>query len=218
MKKTLTALLLIAIMVLGGCSIDLGKESIDLPTELYSSENGYDLMVPIGWQQTKNSPEQVSFVAPDADIAFSITTELGGIDYYSMREIKDQFTVKLGEELFNNYKVVEDNNGTKYFWVWLTGTDKEGKKIAVDIYAYQPFITIRHYMVVVSAEDIYSQYSDSIAEMINSFTITMTEDEYLQLMRDRREAAAAEEAAKANEEAGDVNENAEGEEEIDQAQ
>lgn len=198
MKKLLPILLVLAVVFAAGCSIDLGAESIMLPRELYSSDNGYEMMVPSEWTEEKIAEEQVVFSAEDKQIAMSITTELGGVDYYSMRELKEQLAEEIGTAMFKSYQIVEENNGTKYFRVLLQGTDNNGAKITVDIFASQPYVTMRHYVVTVCASEIYASYSNMLDGMFESFTATMTEDEYLQLMTDRRTAAAEAERNAAN--------------------
>jgi hypothetical protein len=209
MKRLLPVIMIIALVLLGGCSIDFGSENIDLPTSLYTNDNGYELMVPDDWLKVEETVEQVSFAASDNQLAFSITTELGGIDYYSMRELKEQYIEEIGEELFKNYDIADDANGTKYFYALLEGADKNGSKITANIYAYQPYLTIRHYLVVIASGSVYKQYSQAIEQLAESFTITISEDDYLQLMIDRREAALEE--SDVQNDAADGQEGADGE-------
>ena len=190
MKKIFVVLLAIAVLV-SGCSIVFDGDNVDMDVALYEGSSGYSLNVPNTWVMDEETDNTVSFHSEDNQIAMSIVSELGGIDYYSMKEIKDQLTEELAAELFSSdYNVEEDSGGTKYFHRVLIGADQDGARIVVDMYANQPYVTIRHYIVIVAAASAYDTYESVIDDIISSFTVTMTEDEYLQLMENRRDATA----------------------------
>ena len=74
----------------------------------------------------------------------SIVSELGGIDYYSMREIKEQLTEELVAELFSSeYNIEEDRGGTKYFHRVISGADQDGASTVsyphLDVYKRQVY-------------------------------------------------------------------------------
>ena len=172
-----------------GCTVELDVDENELPSRTYISDNGYSITVPQNWQENDISESTVEFCAEDNQLSLTITSEFGGVDYYSMREIKDQLTEIIAADLFKTYDITDDEGGTKYFHRVLKGADLQGAKLVVDIYANQPFLTIRHYMVIVASSKAYKTYENQIDELISSFTPTYTEDEYLLHMEERREAA-----------------------------
>ena len=200
--KKIVAILVAIVLLVSGCSMIFDGDNIDVDVKLYEGSSGYSLNIPDTWVMDEETDNTVAFHSEDNQIAMSIVSELGGIDYYSMREIKEQLTEELAAELFSSeYNIEEDSGGTKYFHRVISGADQDGASIVVDIYASQPYVTIRHYIVVVASGAAYDSYENTIEDIISSFTITMSEDEYLQLMEDRRDAAAAaeEDAAQSTE-------------------
>ena len=190
MKKIFVLLLGLSLL-LCGCSILIDEDNSSTDTQVYDSANGYSLDIPADWTMGNETEDSVEFHDADNQISMTITTELGGIDYYALREIKEQLTENIAAELFTDYEIIDDNGGTKYFRRIIDAADKDGAHIIVDMYASQPYLTMRHYVIIIAAADAYEQYEDAINDMISSFTITKSEDEYLQLMEDRRAADKA---------------------------
>lgn len=204
MKKIVALILLLTIAV-GGCSIMLDGDNSDVEVQLYEGSSGYSVNIPTDWLMAEETDNTVSFYSEDNQIALSITSELGGIDYYSMKEIKEQLTEQLAEQFFSSgYNIEEDSGGTKYFHRVIAGADQDGSSLVIDIYATQPYATIRHYLVTVASASAYRSYENVIEDIITSFTSTMSEDEYLQLMEDRRAAASAQDAASTAEPAEEI--------------
>ena len=75
-----------------GCTVELDVVENELPSRTYISDNGYSITVPQNWQENDISESTVEFCAEDNQLSLTITSEFGGVDYYSMREIKDQLT------------------------------------------------------------------------------------------------------------------------------
>ena len=77
-------------------------DNIDVDVKLYEGSSGYSLNIPDTWVMDEETDNTVAFHSEDNQIAMSIVSELGGIDYYSMREIKEQLTEELVAELFSS--------------------------------------------------------------------------------------------------------------------
>ena len=194
--KKLWPVLVLAAVLLTGCTMtfDGTDETSGTPSgdaKFYQMSNGYSLYVPQGWTMEELDQDTVRFTGEDERISMTITTELGGIDYYSMREIKEQLTEKIAAEMFASYDIDSDSGGTKYFRRILKGTDQDGAGIVVDLYASQPFSTVRHYVVTVASASAYKAGRDEIESVVSSFTPTFSNEEYLQLMQERRDAEEA---------------------------
>lgn len=201
--KKLLPLLLLITCVCAGCAIAFEDEDIPLQPRVYNGATGYTVDVPADWSEEELDQDTVRFCDEDGQIALNIVSELGGMDYFSMREIKEQIIEKIGGDIFATYDITLDEGGTKFFRVTLIGADKDGSRVVADIYAQQPFVTTRHYLVLIASAAAYEEYHTAVDDIFASFTATFTEDEYLQLMEERREAAAA---AKAEREAAALQE------------
>lgn len=195
MKKAIAMVLSILFTVLivtSGCSIDLLEDTPDVAMQTYDGSSGYSLILPADWVKGEETPDKVEFHDPENQIALSVSSELGGVDYYSMKEIKEQLIESMTEALFSQYEITDDKSAAKYFDVVIKGANKNNAKIAADIYAYQPYATMRHYLVIIASNEVFEEYAALIEEIKSSFTVSLNEEQYLQLMEERRTAARAE--------------------------
>ena len=196
-KKMLPLVIICVVLLFSGCAMSFDEEQADPEGMIsYTGANGYSLKIPADWQVSDLADDTVMFTTDDGQLTATITTELGGVDYYSMKEIKEQLTEKLSGELFNTYEIKKDDSGTKYFRCTMKGASKSDAKLVVDIYGNQTFATVRHYLVITASNKAYKQYSAEIESMIESFTVDFSEEQYLKLMQSR--ADAAEKAAAAD--------------------
>jgi hypothetical protein len=191
-KNIILPILFAILIITGGCSINLDEETADSQMQIYDGSSGYSLNIPADWTKGEETTDKVEFHDPTNQIALSITSELGGVDYFSMKEIKEQLIENIASVLFSDYDITDDTGGTKYFDVVMEGTDQDGAKIVADIYAYEPYVTMRHYLVFIASNEAYEKNAALIDEIKASFTIIFSEEEYLQLMDEQREAAQTE--------------------------
>lgn len=195
MKKTIAMILMILFAVLivtSGCSIDLLEDTPDVAMQTYNGSSGYSLTLPADWVKGEETPDKVQFHDPENQIALSVSSELGGVDYYSMKEIKEQLIESMTKALFSHYEITDDKSGAKHFDVTIKGANKNNAKIAADIYAYQPYTTMRYYLVIIASNKVFEEYAAVIEEIKSSFTISLNQEQYLQLMEERRAATQTE--------------------------
>ena len=192
MKKILL-LLLVFMVLLGGCS-SATEQTEEMLLQAYSSDNGYKLELPADWLLSSETVDKTEFADSENQLYLSITSELGGVDYFAMSEIRDQLSKKIAEQvLVGGYEISSEEAETNYFRQVLVGADSDDATIVVDIFGVQPYNTMRHYLVVIASQDAYEKYQYEIDKMVSSFTITFNEEEYLKLMDERR-AAVVEDA------------------------
>lgn len=200
MKRTVLLSLILLALLLGGCvSADAGANA-NVPLQAYDSENGYTLDIPETWLKGEETGNQVAFGNEDNSIALTISSELGGVDYYSLEEIMEQLTDALTAQLFSDYEITADKNSASSYIRIVDGSDAEGAHLVAVLYINQPYQTIRQYLLFVASGSAYTQNAELINKIIASFSTTLDEDQYLQLMTARR---AAEQAAEEEEEAPD---------------
>jgi hypothetical protein len=200
MKQKLLLGLAMVIIVLGGCVAAEENSASNVPLQAYNSDNGFTVDIPEIWVKGEETQAQVEFSDVDNQVAFSITTELGGVDYYSPEEIMGQLTDEIATELFSDYEIAEDSGDNATYLRILEGANADGAHLVTVLYINQPYQTIRHYLVFIASGQAYAQNATLIKQIITSFTTMLDEDQYLQLMTARR---AAEQAAQTDDQTTD---------------
>jgi len=191
MKHLSVALMLMLVLFSAGCSVAFEDDSAAQETTVYESPNGYNISIPLDWTVEDISREMTRFTSADGQIVATITTELGGVDYYDLDEQMELMQEKISQEVFQNCEISKEDSSDKFYSCVFEGTDKNDAPAAVFLYCQQPYIGTRQYITFATSPYVYDENKSLIEMMVDSFAITFSEDEYLQLMRDRREADAA---------------------------
>ncbi len=195
MKKYGLLFLILSLCVLAGSGCGRQDEFAALERTTYESEYGYSLEIPADWSSREIDPAVV-FYLPDGELSLSVSPELGGVEYYSMREVGEMLAENLAAATFAEYtaataqvteREAEPANGAATaepasYEQTLQGTDAAGNALTLHFYIDSPCTGIRYYLIFLGATEAYDENAYIADGVIDSFTVTMTQDELYDLM------------------------------------
>ena len=175
--------LFIALLFLSSCQEQ--SDSSNQETVEYKHVTGYEVAIPKAWTLIKQTETGgVYFLSPDKNISLNILAEVGGMNYLNPEELSNSVYDEI-EGIINNAKVIkieEVQNKDHEYRQLIEGNDQAGKNVFVDTYLFQPMDGMRYYLILCCGGDDYAVTKALYDNIINSFQITMGQDEIYSLL------------------------------------
>lgn len=145
----------------------------------YEHSSGYQVQIPFNWQLVSKNDYSALFSADQGVLSFNILSEIGGMDYYTPKEL-GQNIFGIVAKLVNNATVIEElpiNKSNSQYRQLIEGKDAEGNKVYIDIWLTAPYDTVHYYLILICGGDDYEKYRGVYDDIIDRFKVTASKQE-----------------------------------------
>lgn len=166
-----------------GCNKEITLKDMDITTYNHP-QGGYELKIPKQWVKKLETPISAGFVGTEPATAFNVIYEIGGYDYYSLKDLADEMVVFLGESISDLQIVNESHNANESIYQFVAqGMIPQDQEVTLKGIILEPSIGIRYYLLFTAASQDFNSLDVLFDEIVDSFTMNKTSSElYLQLV------------------------------------
>jgi hypothetical protein len=145
----------------------------------YEHSSGYQVQIPFNWQLVSKNEYSALFSADQGILSLNIFSEIGGMDYYTPKEL-GQNIFSIISNLVNNAAVIEelpvDKSDSQYRQL-IEGKDAEGNNVYIDVWVAAPYDTVHYYLILICGGDDYEKYRGVYDDIIDRFKVTASKQE-----------------------------------------
>ena len=190
MKKLwLAVLLAAATLIFAACG---GAPQLSEVETTVVDEEAVSFIRPAEWLPVEPVSEHgvCAFSAPDGSLSLEVVGELGAMEYYSVEELGAEVAETVAAGLFAAETDSEQKTADGRFTGIMRGEDGSGQKMVCRIDLFAPYPSVHYYLLALATEDAYAESRGLLQGVADSFTVTKSDEEMYQLIREEREAAA----------------------------
>ena len=185
LKISLTVVLFSMLLFLSACLGNMNKLSLyDNEVQNIEAEAYFSIDLPADWQITENVDNTFSAVSPEQNLGMIVIAEFGGFTFHSMENLGQNVTEYVDLENLEVTYVQENLNSKTQYHQILKFTDADGVEGIVDNYIYNPYTSVVYYLFLTCSESEYDTYSRLFSDIINSFDLTKSQEEYYEIIQE----------------------------------
>ncbi|MDO4581264.1 MAG: hypothetical protein Q4B96_01605 [Bacillota bacterium] len=177
--------LLAAVLLCGGCAIQMAAGLYDGETQAYDSDDGYRLVLPASWAVSEDE-DGISCSGNDGAVLLNVSSEFGGMEYYAPEELAELLLAQLPAEVFsaaeNGARTGQLDDGSVLYVV--EGTDSAGQPLTSCLRIVAPGFSLRYYLWVFCSAEYFDANQRLIEDILGSFELTADEQQLYQLMNE----------------------------------